>query len=130
MIFDCLTGFFGALLSFLENSVSTFTTISEMKIEKIPLFLWFVIAANIWWTVIVLLAHALYFSSSVDNIEGAGFLLAFMGLPATMLVSFFDASVQMQILLMACFGYLQWNLIGLSLGFFVKRIMQTKTDVI
>ncbi|MFH1691450.1 MAG: hypothetical protein ABIC68_02605 [Candidatus Omnitrophota bacterium] len=97
-----------------------------MKIKQIPLFLWFLVAANIWWLLIVLLAWTIYLSSSVDNFEGAGFLLAFMGLPASMLVSFFDMSVKGQMLLMVVFGFLQWNLVAYLIGFFVKKILDRK----
>lgn len=95
----------------------------KMRIKKIPLFLWFLVAANIWWTIIVLLAYAIYFSSSPDRVEGAGFLLAFMGLPSSMLVSFFDVSVQIQMFLMLVFGFLQWNLVAYLIGFLARKIM-------
>lgn len=98
-----------------------------MKFRKIPLFLWFVIAANVWWLIVVLLAYAVYFSSSMDNVEAAGFLLAFLGLPTTMLVSFFDVSVRAQMLLMVFFGFLQWNLFGFLTGFFVRKVVNRKT---
>ncbi len=103
---------------------------SKVKIKKIPLFLWFFIAANIWWAIIVLLTYAIYFLSSVDNVEGAGFLLAFMGFPSSMLVSLFDVSVQMQIFLMLIFGFVQWNLAAYSVGFLAKTIMEkAATDI-
>lgn len=98
-----------------------------MKFGKISLLLWFVIAANVWWLIVVLLAYAVYFSSSIDSIEGAGFILAFFGFPATLLVSFFDVSARAQMLLMVFFGFLQWNLFGFLTGFFVRKVVNRKT---
>lgn len=97
-----------------------------MKIKQIPLFSWFLVAANIWWFFIVFLVLVMYFSSSSENIEGAGFLLAFMGLPASMLVSFFDVSVRMQMFLMVIFGFLQWNFFAYLIGFCVKKMMNRR----
>ncbi len=92
-----------------------------MNIKKISPTVWLIIAANIWWTLLVALSVSIYFSSSHDNVEGAGFLLLFLGLPSSMLLYFFKVPVEMQIVLMAVFGYLQWNVVALLLGLIIKK---------
>ncbi len=90
---------------------------------KLKTSTWIIIAANVWWTGIVVLSMLILFSSSYDSMEGAGFLLVFAGLPSSMLVMLFPQgiSVGMQMFLMAIFGYMQYNLAALLLGLIIGK---------
>jgi hypothetical protein len=100
-----------------------------MKLKKISPTTWIIIAANVWWSLIVALSTMIYFSSSYDNVEGSGFLLLFAGLPSSMMLYFFNVSVEMQIVLMAIFGYIQWNIIGLIAASIIKKIAKNNKKI-
>ena len=95
-----------------------------MKLKNIPPFVWIIIVANLYWSSVVALSTLIYFSSSHDSMEGAGFLLVFAGLPSSMLVALFpqNISVGMQMFLMVLFGYMQWNILGLLVSIFFNKI--------
>ena len=96
-----------------------------MDLKKISLPLKGFLSGILMWSCAVVFAWGIY-PIKPEGFEGAGFLLLFLGLPSSILLSSYNGPVIMQVLLLSLLGYLQWPLLGLIVGSIIRARKRKK----